>query len=657
MSALLKYVKHTIFLMTALAIASYIGLLSLVGIWNLEDVAPAPAKPEAAVVPVDPARGAPVDEELDYRAVQRLGSLEGWRGFLATHRNSVYAQSARAEVEQLLLAEKVPPPAAAAVSNGASTDASAASEAMDPTPVLSGTEVPSGHAIPAPVAAEVSNDASPDAKAVNEAPPAPPSPGTEVAALSADEVCKRDADRLAELRSRPLGDEAYRFANELEAARFANELDCGKLRPQVLGLVESLAHAVPVPAAAEVSTDASPHTEAVSEAAPPAPPSSGTEVAALSPDEVCKRDGDRLAELRSRPSSDEAARFANELGCEKLRPQVLGLMESFAQAIPAPAAAEISNDASPDAKALSEGARPAPPLAGTEGWAGTEVAALTPVEACKRDGDRLARLGSSPASGAERFAHELGCEKLRPQVLGLTETLANSVPAPAAAAEVSNGASSDAKAVDEAAPAAPRTGTEVVALTPDETCKRDGDRLARLRGSPSDEEAQRLAREFGCQKLRPQLQRLMESLGFAPPPAPANSSPADSLLTEVCASQRAALDRLRKEPSAEAVRLFWRDLQCEPLRPQVRLLMESLNLTPESLGSAAPPGAVDGHEGATPDAPTPNGADPTACHREAAELNRIRATPDLGDAKRFASIVTCDVLKPQAARLLESLTE
>ena len=85
--------------------------------------------------------------------------------------------------------------------------------------------------------------------------------------------------------------------------------------------------------------------------------------------------------------------------------------------------------------------------------------------------------------------------------------------------------------------------------------------------------------------------------------------------------------------------------------------MESLNLTPESSGSAAAPGAAEGHEGATPDAPTPNGADPVACRRETAELNRIRAAPDLGDAKRFASIVTCDVLKPQAARLLESLTE
>ncbi len=39
------------------------------------------------------------------------------------------------------------------------------------------------------------------------------------------------------------------------------------------------------------------------------------------------------------PTSDEAARFANELGCEKLRPQLLGLMESLGYATPAQASA------------------------------------------------------------------------------------------------------------------------------------------------------------------------------------------------------------------------------------------------------------------------------------------------------------------------------
>ena len=211
---------------------------------------------EAAVAPVAPLASASIDEERDYGVAQRLGSLEGWRAFLAAHGSSVYAQSARAEVEQMLLAEKAPAPAATEVSNGASTDATAASEAMGPVPPPTGTEVSSGYANPAPAAAEVSNDASRDAKAVNEAAhPTPPLAGTdalagtEVAALTPDEVCKRDGDRLARLRSSPSSD---------EAARFANELGCESLRPQVLALMESSGYAVPAPAAADVSNGASP---------------------------------------------------------------------------------------------------------------------------------------------------------------------------------------------------------------------------------------------------------------------------------------------------------------------------------------------------------------------------------------------------------------
>ncbi len=85
------------------------------------------------------------------------------------------------------------------------------------------------------------------------------------------------------------------------------------------------------------------------------PPSPGTEVATLTPDEICKGDGDRLERLRSSPTSDEAARFANELGCEKLRPQLLGLMESLGYAVSKPPAAEVSNGASTDAKAGGRG--------------------------------------------------------------------------------------------------------------------------------------------------------------------------------------------------------------------------------------------------------------------------------------------------------------
>ena len=60
-------------------------------------------------------------------------SLEGMAGVPATaHGSSVYAQSARAEVERLLSAEKALAPAAAELSNGAPPDARAASAAVAP---------------------------------------------------------------------------------------------------------------------------------------------------------------------------------------------------------------------------------------------------------------------------------------------------------------------------------------------------------------------------------------------------------------------------------------------------------------------------------------------------------------------------------------------
>jgi hypothetical protein len=426
MSRLLKY---AIFLASGVVIGFYIvfgplGLEEIASIPIQRERTVIPATREAAVAHVEPASKASIDEELDYMVAKRLGSLEGWRAFLAGHRNGAYAQSAQAEVKRRLGANDISAEAPASASTSDDPDLGVAQPL--------GT--PGAHAQSASVKVE-----------------------------------------------------------------------------QLL-----LAETAPAPANAEVSNGPSSKVRAASESADP--------VASASED-----------------------------------------------AVPAAAAAVVSNDASPDAKTANEAARVAAPIVERNGAAGTEVAALVP----------------------------------------------------------------------------------------DEVCKRDGDRLARLLSNPSGDEAQRFANELGCEKLRPQLQRIIESEGFVrpAPPTRTNSSPSDSLLAGVCASQRAALDRLRKEPSAEDARLFWRDLQCERLRPQVGLLMESLNLTPDSPGSAAAPGEAERGGGAAFDAPTHNGADPVACRREMAELDRIRAAPDLADAKRFASMVTCDALKPQAARLLESLSE
>ncbi len=62
---------------------------------------------------------------------------------------------------------------------------------------------------------------------------------------------------------------------------------------------------------------------------PERPPSTEQKTAAMSQDEVCKRDVARLADLRTSQRRDEVIRFERELGCEKLRSQVIRLRESI----------------------------------------------------------------------------------------------------------------------------------------------------------------------------------------------------------------------------------------------------------------------------------------------------------------------------------------
>ena len=101
----------------------------------------ASAKPEAGVSPVDPIAAANVDEDLDYRIAQRMKSTEGWRSFLAAHPDGPHAQSARAELDKLLPAEKPPAPVAAQAEG--SSDTKTLSEAASPASLPKGPKLPS----------------------------------------------------------------------------------------------------------------------------------------------------------------------------------------------------------------------------------------------------------------------------------------------------------------------------------------------------------------------------------------------------------------------------------------------------------------------------------------------------------------------------------
>ena len=133
-----------------------------------------------------------------------------------------------------------------------------------------------------------------------------------------EQSCASEEKRLVRLRANPVRE---------EVARFARELHCAALRPQVNRLLESVGGepAAPVPA---------PARPAVTEEAPqPAPaPSerreSKTGAAPGAGQHACRRDEERLAQLRANPVREAVARFARELTCEDLRPQVQRLLES-----------------------------------------------------------------------------------------------------------------------------------------------------------------------------------------------------------------------------------------------------------------------------------------------------------------------------------------
>jgi hypothetical protein len=174
-------------------------------------------KPQAGVFTVDPAGAARVTEDLDYRIAERIGSVEGWRSFLAVHGSGVHAQTATGEVERLLVSEQASAQTAAKVSNETSLGAKVASDPVRPAPLSSGTEVAAltpesgvgslGHETP--VTAEVSYGASSDAKAESEAlQPAPPSSGTQIATPLPDESRKPDGGRLTQRRVSPTSDVA-----------------------------------------------------------------------------------------------------------------------------------------------------------------------------------------------------------------------------------------------------------------------------------------------------------------------------------------------------------------------------------------------------------------------------------------------------------------
>jgi hypothetical protein len=136
-----------------------------------------------------------------------------------------------------------------------------------------------------------------------------------------------------------------------------------------------------------------------------------------------------------------------------------------------------------------------------------------PALACSRDELRLARLRSDPVPDeVARLQRELSCDKLRPQVQRLFESIATvppASPAPVAAVPALNAIR---KAEPPGEPAA-GTRTRAAPISQENACARDTERLARVRADPTPDAIAQFEKELGCEHIRPQLQRLRESVG------------------------------------------------------------------------------------------------------------------------------------------------
>lgn len=152
-----------------------------------------------------------------------------------------------------------------------------------------------------------------------------------------------------------------------------------------------------------------------------------------------------------------------------------------------------------------------------------------------------------------------------------------------------------------------------------------------------------------------------------PAPKADTPGPASIVDADPCRRDRETLDKLRREPNAEEIGRFMRTLRCEKLRPQLTRLWESVGapgaptatagaakLLPAQPGPerpAAPPQAA----AAQPEIAARSSLDP--CDRERQALARLRAAPDLRAVDVLARDLTCKELKPQVMRLRESLQE
>jgi hypothetical protein len=201
-----------------------------------------------------------------------------------------------------------------------------------------------------------------------------------------------------------------------------------------------------------------------------------------------------------------------------------------------------------------------------------------------------------------------------------------------------------------ALPSPAPTRTEPAPPPAGDPCTRETAQLSALRNAASPEAVAAFAREMTCAALRPQVKRLVESFGLKSNPSPTPTRlAARNPETSGCEGETRELERLRAAPDAAQAKALYDGLVCATLRPQVARLLESLGEAPAPSPTAAAQRAPRLSAAATDDA--------AVCAEENGELTHLRANPSRDAARTFAEDLRCRALRPQAQRLLESLSD
>ena len=164
---------------------------------------------------------------------------------------------------------------------------------------------------------------------------------------------------------------------------------------------------------------------------------------------------------------------------------------------------------------------------------------------CQQDGDRLARLRARPSlEEGLRLAGEIRCTQLWPQVQAILDGLS------APSRSIAGANPTRASAMVSASDAAPQT----VALASDDPCKQDADHLAELKAKPTVDKAARLAGEFTCIKLLPQLLATLDTLRRAEEAGPPTGPTDADVIPAGSEAARPPSDPTASQPAADAAR-------------------------------------------------------------------------------------------------------